>query len=161
VECLIYNDSESISKLLIINNACSNSVNSWPSYVVSSMCMFSPLHYSTSGTACRSWPCCNTRCTCGRRPGFSAARRYSTPRSAGHRPSRHKALWFIKTHVLNVHIVTRYNQSVTGCSSQQRQGSCYSTKTHVNSMILILRLNLTSLRNTYIKSGLRGAPHTF
>jgi len=33
--------------------------------------------------------------------------------------------------------------------------SCYTTKTHVNSMILILKLNLTSLRNIYIKSGLR------
>jgi len=30
-----------------------------------------------------------------------------------------------------------------------------STKTHVNSMILILKLNMTSMRNIYIKSGLR------
>ena len=29
--------------------------------------------------------------------------------------------------------------------------SCYSTITHINSVILILRLNLTSLRNIYIK----------
>jgi len=29
--------------------------------------------------------------------------------------------------------------------------SCYSTKTHINSVILILKLNLTSLRNIYIK----------
>jgi len=29
--------------------------------------------------------------------------------------------------------------------------SCYSTKTHINSVILILKLNLTSLRNKYIK----------
>ena len=28
--------------------------------------------------------------------------------------------------------------------------SCYSTKTHINSVILILKLNLTSLRNIYI-----------
>jgi len=28
--------------------------------------------------------------------------------------------------------------------------SCYSTKTHINSAILILKLNLTSLRNIYI-----------
>jgi len=28
--------------------------------------------------------------------------------------------------------------------------SCYSTKTHMNSMILILKLNLTWLRNIYI-----------
>jgi len=58
-------------------------------------------------------------------------------------------------------VITGYNQSVTGCGSQRRQGSCNSTKTHVNSMILILRLNLTSLRNIYIKSGLRWAPHSF
>ena len=44
-------------------------------------------------------------------------------------------------------ITTGYNQSITGCGSQRRQCSCYSTKTHVNSMILILKLNLTSLRN--------------
>ena len=31
---------------------------------------------------------------------------------------------------------TGYNQSVTGCCSQRRQCSRYSTKTHVNSMIL-------------------------
>jgi len=29
--------------------------------------------------------------------------------------------------------------------------SCYSTKTHINSVILILKLNLTSLRKIYIK----------
>ena len=58
-------------------------------------------------------------------------------------------------------ILTGYNQSVTGCGSQRRQCSCYSTKTHVNSMILILKLNLTSLRNIYMKSGLRWAAHTF
>jgi len=52
-------------------------------------------------------------------------------------------------------LTTGYNQSVTGCGSQRRQCSCYSTKTHENSMILILKLNLTSLRNTYIKSCLR------
>ena len=59
---------------------------------------------------------------------------------------------------------TRYNQSVTGCRSQRRQCSCYSMKSRVNSMILILKLNLTSLRNIniiLIKSGLRWAPHTF
>jgi len=52
-------------------------------------------------------------------------------------------------------VITGYNQSVTGCVSQRRQCSCYSTKTHVNSMILIFKLNLTSLRNIHIKSGLR------
>ena len=51
------------------------------------------------------------------------------------------------------HILTGYNQSVTGCGSQRRQCSCYSMKTRVNSMILIFKLNLTSLRNIYIKSG--------
>jgi len=59
---------------------------------------------------------------------------------------------------------TGYNQSVTGCRSQRRQCSCYSMKSRVNSMILILKLNLTSLRNIniiLIKSGLRWAPHTF
>jgi len=55
---------------------------------------------------------------------------------------------------------TGYNQSVRGCGSQRRQCSCYSTKTHVNSMILILKLNMTSIRNIYIKSGLRWALHT-
>ena len=30
--------------------------------------------------------------------------------------------------------------------------SCYSTKTHVNSMILVLKLNLTSLSTTHILS---------
>ena len=58
-------------------------------------------------------------------------------------------------------VSTGYNQSVTDCGSQRRQCSCYSTKTHVNSMILIFKLNLTSLRNIYIKSGLCWAPHTF
>jgi len=57
--------------------------------------------------------------------------------------------------------LTGYNQSITGCGSQRRQCSCYSTKTHVNSMILIHKLNLTSLRNMYTKSGLRWAPCTF
>jgi len=51
--------------------------------------------------------------------------------------------------------ITGYNQSVTDRGSQRRQFSCYSTKTHVNSMIFILKLNLTLLRNIYIKSGLR------
>jgi len=51
--------------------------------------------------------------------------------------------------------------TIKGCGSQRRQCSCYSTKTHVNSMILILKLNLTSLRNIYMKSGLRWAAHTF
>jgi len=60
-------------------------------------------------------------------------------------------------------IITGYNQSVTGCGSQRRQCICYSTKsqTTVNSMILILKLNLTSLRNIYIEIGLCWAPHTF
>jgi len=57
-------------------------------------------------------------------------------------------------------INTGYNQSIRGCGFQRRQCSCYSTKTHVNSMILILKLNSTSLRNIYIKSGLRWATHT-
>ena len=48
---------------------------------------------------------------------------------------------------------TGYNQSVTGCGSQRRQCICYSTKIHVKSMILILKLNMTSMRNIYIKSG--------
>jgi len=46
-------------------------------------------------------------------------------------------------------VFTGHNQSVTGCVSQGRQCSCYSTKTRVNSMTLILKLNLTSLRNIY------------
>jgi len=46
---------------------------------------------------------------------------------------------------------TGYNQSVTDCGSQRRQCSCYSTKTHISSVILILKLNLSSLRNIYIK----------
>jgi len=50
---------------------------------------------------------------------------------------------------------TEYNQSVTCRGSQRRQCSCYSTKTHVNTTILILKLNMTSMRNIYIKSGLR------
>ena len=33
--------------------------------------------------------------------------------------------------------------------------SCYSTKAHINSMIFIHKLNLTSLRNIYIKCSLR------
>jgi len=45
--------------------------------------------------------------------------------------------------------ITGNNQSVIGCGSQRRQCSCYSTKTHINSMILILKLNLTSLWETY------------
>jgi len=57
--------------------------------------------------------------------------------------------------------ISGYKQSVTGCGSQRRQCSCYSMKTHVNSMILIVIFNLTLLRNIYIKSGLRWAPHTF
>ena len=61
---------------------------------------------------------------------------------------------------LAVSRVNRYNQGVTGCGSQRRQYSCYSTKTHVNSIILIHKLNLTSLRIIYNKSGLRWAPHT-
>ena len=51
-------------------------------------------------------------------------------------------------------IVTGYKQGVTGCGSQRSQCSCYLTKTHINSVILILKLDLTSMRNIYIKSGL-------
>ena len=36
-----------------------------------------------------------------------------------------------------------YNQNVTSCGSQTKTCSCYSTKTHINSVILILKLNLT------------------
>jgi len=63
----------------------------------------------------------------------------------------------------HVAISTGYKQIVTGCASQWKQSSCNSTKTNVNSMILILKFNLTSLRKIYcnIKSGLRWAPHTF
>jgi len=60
-----------------------------------------------------------------------------------------------------IRIITGYNQSVTGCGSQRRECSCYTTKTYVNSMLFVLKLNLTSLRNIYIKSGLRLALHTF
>jgi len=35
-------------------------------------------------------------------------------------------------------IITGYKQSFTGCSSQRKQCSCYSTKTYVNIVILIL-----------------------
>ena len=35
-----------------------------------------------------------------------------------------------------VSIVTGYNQSVTGCGSQRKQFSCYSTKTNVNSNLV-------------------------
>jgi len=85
----------------------------------------------------------------------------TAPGSALQRP-RHCPLhcFTLQTEIRST-IYTGYNQSVTGRGSQRRQGSCYSTKTHVNSMILILRLNLTSLRNIYIESGLRWAPHTF
>ena len=69
--------------------------------------------------------------------------------------------YFYELYINCSHILTGYKQSVTGCGSQRRQCSCYSTKTHVNSMILILKLNLTSLKNIYIKSGLRWAPYTF
>ena len=51
--------------------------------------------------------------------------------------------------------ITGYNKSVTGCGSQRRQCRFYSTKNRVNSMISIVKLNLTSLRNIYIKSGIR------
>ena len=69
-------------------------------------------------------------------------------------------LGYMCIHVYGWHIIG-YNQGVTGCGSQRRQCSCYSTKTNVNSMILILKLHLTSLRNICIKSGLRWTPHTF
>jgi len=57
--------------------------------------------------------------------------------------------------------LTGYKQNVTGCGSQRKQCSFYSTKSNVNSMILILKYNLTSLWNIHIKSGHRWAPHTF
>jgi len=47
-------------------------------------------------------------------------------------------------------VVTGYRQRVTGCGFKRRQCSCYSKKTHINSVILILKLNLTSMRNIYI-----------
>ena len=53
----------------------------------------------------------------------------------GHIPSITPAMY--------ARLPTGYNQSVTGCGSQRRQCSCYSMKIHVNSMILILKLNLT------------------
>jgi len=53
----------------------------------------------------------------------------------------------VGSHVCFINETTGYNQSVTGRGSQRIQCSCYSTKTHVNSMILILKLNLISLRN--------------
>jgi len=64
-------------------------------------------------------------------------------------------------HHILLHKITGYKQRVTGCGSQRRQCSCYSMKTYVNSVILILKLNLTSMRNKYIKIGLRWVPHTF
>ena len=36
-------------------------------------------------------------------------------------------------------------------ASDMIQTECYSTETYVNSVILILKLNLTSMRNIYIK----------
>ena len=48
-----------------------------------------------------------------------------------------------------ISVPTGYNQSVTGCGSQRRQCSCYSTKFNVNSMILILKLNMISMRNIF------------
>jgi len=50
--------------------------------------------------------------------------------------------------------LTGYNQSVTGCGSQQRQCSCYSSIIYVDSVFLALNLKLTLLRNIYIESGL-------
>jgi len=38
---------------------------------------------------------------------------------------------------------------------------CYATNNYVNCVILILKLNLTPMRNIYITIGLRWAPHTF
>jgi len=45
---------------------------------------------------------------------------------------------------------TGYNQRLW-FSTKTCTCSCYSTKTYANSAILILKLNLTSLRNIYIK----------
>ena len=47
--------------------------------------------------------------------------------------------------------LTGYNQSVTGCGSQRRHVVVTQRKLHISSVILILKLNLTSLRNVYIK----------
>jgi len=63
----------------------------------------------------------------------------------GVRHRLHHALW---PHGNRTDVITGYNQSVTGSGSQRRQCSCYSTKTHVNSMIIILKLNLTSYKFT-------------
>jgi len=68
---------------------------------------------------------------------------------------RIKAIWYLP---LKLIAITGDKQSVAGCDSQRRHCSCYSTKTYVNSVILILKLNLTSIRNIYIKSGLRWDP---
>ena len=73
--------------------------------------------------------------------------------------SEMKRLQYTRAHTWTS--VTRYKQRVTGCGSQQKQCSCYSTESNVNSMILILKFYLTSLRNIYIKSGHRLAPHIF
>jgi len=66
----------------------------------------------------------------------------------------------------NVHVASLVSESHVDQSKRHRLWfsrktcSCFSTKTHVNGMILILKLNLTSLRNIYIKSGICWAPHT-
>jgi len=51
---------------------------------------------------------------------------------------------------LFVSIDTGYNQSVTGCGSQRKHVVVTQGK-NVESVILILKLNLTSLRNICIK----------
>jgi len=51
----------------------------------------------------------------------------------------------------NVCVVTGYNQSVTGCGSQQKQCSCYSTKTNVHSNLIRLRWETYTLKVVFIE----------
>ena len=54
----------------------------------------------------------------------------------------HLTLTLILTeHGTNKSYITGYKHSVTGCESQRKQCICYSAKTNVNSMILILKFD--------------------
>ena len=53
-----------------------------------------------------------------------------------------------------VHVKCQYHWVQSKCHRlwfSTKTCSCYSTKTYVDSVILILKLNVTSLRNIYIK----------
>ena len=75
--------------------------------------------------------------------------KHETDRGVRHPVQPRYALW--NEFVFSIQVPTGYNQSVTGCGSQRKQCSCYSTKTNVNSNLICLRWETYTLEVVFVE----------